>query len=209
MKNIMNSKNKILVPCTSRKSDDVGSESSLAQLSFPKLDVKRRQLLDIYTNTDYTIFSDKKHKIIRHQDESRGLNWKNCLPAYKMYTGRIFSQVNIDNWQKAKDVLLVSPLWGIIKPEDMIPKYTLEMSDYIFSKKNNLSSSVWKIWRPVLDELIHELSDGQTTFSLLYNKSSRGFSVNTRNTFECPVPNWRDNYGHYKGEWLNDYLSSK
>lgn len=204
----MNSKNKILVPCTDRKSDKIGLESSLDKLSFPKLDVKRRQLLDIYTNTDYTIFSDKKHTIIRHQDKSRELNWKNCLPAYKMYTGKIFSQVTIPNWQKAEDVLLVSPLWGIIKPEDKIPNYTLKMSDYIFSEKYNFSSSVWKFWRPVLDELINELSDGQTTFSLLFNSCSLGFGVNTRNSFESPVIQWRDNYGHNKGEWLNDHLSN-
>jgi hypothetical protein len=81
----MNTRNNILVPCTNRKSDDIGFESSLAQLSFPKLDTKRRQLVDMYLNLDYTIFLDRKHKINRHQDVRRELNWKNCLPAFSMY----------------------------------------------------------------------------------------------------------------------------
>lgn len=58
----MSSRNKILVPCTSRKLDDVGFESSLAQLFFQKLDTKIRKLVDMKHNQYYTMLSDLNHK---------------------------------------------------------------------------------------------------------------------------------------------------
>jgi hypothetical protein len=58
----MSSINKILVPCTSRKSDDIGFESSLAQLFFQKLDTKIRKLVDMKHNQYYTMLSDLNHK---------------------------------------------------------------------------------------------------------------------------------------------------
>jgi cytoplasmic iron level regulating protein YaaA (DUF328/UPF0246 family) len=200
--------NKILVPCTSRKSDAQGEKSSLADLSFNQLNNVREFIEDTYRNIHYDIISDRSRNIHRHDNNSRTLDWDNCLPAYKRYTGILFSKVEEQNWQNADNVLLVSPLWGIIKPHDKIPKYTLEMTDFLSSETHNFNSAIWRIWRPVLDELINELSDGQTTFSLLYNKCSHGFSVDTRNSFESPVIQWRDKYGHHKGEWLNDYLSN-
>ena len=204
----MNTRNNILVPCTNRKSDAQGEKSSLADLSFTQLNSVRKFIVDKYLNSDYDIIVDRTRNIHRHDNNSRTLDWDNCLPAYKRYTGILFSKVEEQNWQNAHNVLFVSPLWGIIKPHDKIPKYTLEMTDFLSSETHNFNSAIWRFWRPVLDELINELSDSQTTFSLLYNKCSHGFSVDTRNSFESPVIQWRDNYGHHKGEWLNDYLSN-
>ena len=199
----------ILISCSSAKSHEPGKKSKLSDLSFEKLLKTRKYVTEKYLDPDYDFISDRRLNTLRHQKDNTCLNWDNCLPAHRRYTGIVFSKIDERNWLKANNVLILSPLFGIIKPEDKIPNYNLEMSDLLVSKKHNINIPIWRIWRPVLDELIHELSDGKTSYSLLFNSCSRAFSVNTRNTFECPVPNWRDNYGHYKGEWLNDNLSNR
>jgi cytoplasmic iron level regulating protein YaaA (DUF328/UPF0246 family) len=205
----MNTRNDILVPCTNRKSDAQGEKSSLADLSFTQLNSVRKFIVDKYLNSDYDIIVDRTRNIHRHDNNSRTLDWDNCLPAYKRYTGILFSKVEEQNWQNADNVLFVSPLWGIIKPHDKIPKYTLEMTDVIQSAIHKYNSVIWRIWRPVLDNLITELYPKETVYTILYQKCSLGFSVDIRNSLESPETVWRDNYGHHKGEWLNDELSGK
>ncbi|WP_291402550.1 peroxide stress protein YaaA [Daejeonella sp.] len=199
----------IIISCSSQKSKEPGIKAKLADLSFDQLSETRNYLAERYIDPDYHFISDRRLNTVRHRNISRCLEWNNCLPAHSRYTGKVFSHIQNQNWLKAHNVLIVSPLFGIIKPGDKIPNYNLQMSDLLVSKKHNINIPIWRIWRPVLDELIHELSDGKTTFSLLFNSCTRGFSVDTRNSFESPVIQWRDNYGHHKGEWLNDYLSNR
>ncbi|WP_291402548.1 hypothetical protein [Daejeonella sp.] len=104
----MSSKNKILVPCTSRKSDAKGEKSNLDDLSFNQLNSARKFIVDKYSNSDYDIIVDRTRNIHRHDNNSRTLDWDNCLPAYQRYTGIIFSKVEEQNWQKADNVLFVS-----------------------------------------------------------------------------------------------------
>jgi cytoplasmic iron level regulating protein YaaA (DUF328/UPF0246 family) len=205
----MNTRNNILLPCTNRKSDAQGEKSSLADLSFTQLNSVRKFIVDKYLNSDYDIIVDRTRNIHRHDNNSRTLDWDNCLPAYKRYTGILFSKVEEQNWRNAHNVLFVSPLWGIIKPHDKIPKYTLEMTDVIQSDIHKFNSVIWRIWRPVLDNLITELYPKETVNTILYQKCSLGFSVDIRNSLKSPGIVWRDNYGHHKGEWLNDELSNQ
>lgn len=205
----MNSRKNILVPCTSRKSDAQGEKSSLADLSFNQLYNVRKFIVDTYTDGNYGIISDRTRNINRHDINSRTLDWDNCLPAFKRYTGIVFSKVEEQNWQNADNVLIISPLWGIIKPYDKIPDYTLEMTDVIQSNMHNYNSVIWRIWRPILDNLLTELYPKETIYTLLYQKCARGFSVDVRNSLERPELVWRDKYGHHRGEWLNDCLSNR
>jgi cytoplasmic iron level regulating protein YaaA (DUF328/UPF0246 family) len=199
----------ILVPCTSIKSDAKGVKSDLISLSFhEELYQQRKQIIDLYTHADCIICG---RNFIKEESTApkRNLDWENCLPACQRYTGVIYSHVEAQNWQKADNVLIVSPLWGIIRPQDKIPNYSLEMCDFLIDKKNNIHTRIWKLWRPALDNLINKLTKNQKPYTLLYKKCSLGFEVNTRNTFESPITNWNDNYGHNKGRWLNNYLSNK
>jgi cytoplasmic iron level regulating protein YaaA (DUF328/UPF0246 family) len=199
----------ILVSCSSRKSDAKGVKSELISLSFnEELYQQRKKIVDLYTDTDCII---RGRNFIKEKPTApkRNLDWENCLPACQRYTGVIYSHVEARNWQKADDVLIVSPLWGIIRPQDKIPNYSLEMCDFLIDKKNNIHTCIWQLWRPAMDNLINKLTKNQKPYTLLYQKCSLGFEVNTRNTFESPLPNWRDNYGHHKGGWLNDHLSNR
>jgi cytoplasmic iron level regulating protein YaaA (DUF328/UPF0246 family) len=199
----------ILISCTKSKSNAQGEKSSLADLSFNQLNGVRKFIVDKYLATDYNVISNRIRNIHRHNDNARTLDWNNCLPAYQRYTGIIFSKVEDKNWQNADNVLIVSPLWGIIKPHDKIPKYTLEMTDIIQSTIHKYNSVIWRIWRPFLDNLITELYPKETVYTLLYNKCSLGFSVDVRNSLESPEIVWRDNHGHHKGEWFNDEFSNQ
>ena len=199
----------ILVSCSSRKSNVKGVKSDLTSLSFHnELHQTRKYIIDRYLNGDCN-FWDTKTNQKRNLCPSKSLDWGNCLPAYKRYTGIVYSHVEKCNWQKADNVLIISPLWGIIRPEDKIPHYNLQMSDLLISEKNHTETAIWRVWRPVLDDLLVKLSKNIPPYTLLFNNCSLAFGVNNRNTFESPIPNWNDNYGHHKGKWLNNYLSNK
>lgn len=205
----MKTEKNIIISCSSRKSKETGIKAKLSDLSFDQLFETRSYLSECYLDPDYDFISERRLNALRHQNICRCLEWNNCMPAHSRYTGKVFSQVQEHNWQKADKVFILSPLFGIIKPKDKIPYYKLKMSDILFSEKHNINIPIWRLWRSVLDELMVELSNNEITYSLLFNKCSLGFGVNTRNSFESPVANWRDNYGHHKGEWLNNQLSGK
>lgn len=202
-------KNKyILVPCTSRKSELEGHPSMLSELSFhQQLYEIRKYLIDKYIDSDYTFYCDGANNQVRHLIGTRELNWKSCLPAYKRYTGILFSQVELSNWQKANNVLIVSPLWGLIRPNDKIPNYSLMMTDRISFKNEHSSIVIWNLWRPALGKILEDLNKGQSNpYTLLFHKCSMGFSMRARNSFVRPITERNDNYGYNNGIWLNQFL---
>jgi cytoplasmic iron level regulating protein YaaA (DUF328/UPF0246 family) len=202
----------VLLPCTSKKSTELGQEAHLNDLSFDnEFHEIRRYLIEKYLDPDF-IFRDKTSNQDRHLNSTRSLDWKSCLPAHQRYKGPIFSRVDSNNWQNADNVLIVSPLWGIIKPNDNIPDYSLIMTDLIYFKNEQINRGIWELWRMAFDQIFIDLQNNQTIknpITLLFSKCSLGFSKSLRDSFVRPVERWRDNYGFQKGLWLNQYLSNQ
>jgi hypothetical protein len=74
------------------------------------------------------------------------LNWDLCLPAYILYSGKhsqIYSQIDELSFLNLNtDIMILSALFGWIRPLDLIPHYNLRMSDKIDGGKK-----VWQIWK--------------------------------------------------------------
>ena len=129
------------------------------------------------------------------------LDWNNCLPAWQLYTGRLYSRVLEKNWLKPNaEIMILSALFGWINHTDLIPKYDLAMTDRI----NGLY--VWSIWHNL--NILQDFIIGVTDIDLL--STSYRKSINYNGTYVAQAPNvkWRDNYGFHKGEWLNEQLKN-
>lgn len=128
------------------------------------------------------------------------LNWNETCPAYKLYGGKIYSKINLQNWEKKEtDVIIVSALFGLIKHDDLIPNYDVIINSQI-PKNGGLISSYWRS-----KNIVSFINLGEST-DLLFSKYRLAFSKIGSDVGILPNCKWRDNYGSHKGEWLNDQL---
>jgi cytoplasmic iron level regulating protein YaaA (DUF328/UPF0246 family) len=126
--------------------------------------------------------------------ENHNLNWDYCLPAWQLYTGKLYSQVQQNNWIKPDtSILIVSALFGIIKHTDLIPTYNLVMDI-------NLAN----FWRNSVDlnKFINHIED----IDLLSKNYRKAFNHQGNPIVDVPNVIFTDRYGHHKGIWLNDQL---
>jgi cytoplasmic iron level regulating protein YaaA (DUF328/UPF0246 family) len=125
------------------------------------------------------------------------LDWNYCLPAWQLYSGRLYSQVEENNWIKSNTkVLIVSALFGLIKHTDLIPTYDLFMTD----GNNGIAS----YWRENVD--LNEFINEQYDVDLLFKKYRKAFNINGERVSQFNIQNFIGR-GHNQGKWLNQQLN--
>jgi cytoplasmic iron level regulating protein YaaA (DUF328/UPF0246 family) len=178
---------KYLIPCTGKKRcptlyGEENRQSSLANLSF---------------NNE---LGATRNLIIRHYINQ--LDWSKCLPAYRLYAGKIFQPISKDNWSAhGGNVLILSALFGIVKYDDLLPIYDLKMDS---SNNLNIQRRPLAIWSKS-GELCNVLAQYNEVTDLLSNSYRDAIgdcdSLITFNDFD------RDR-GSARGGWLNDHLNN-
>jgi cytoplasmic iron level regulating protein YaaA (DUF328/UPF0246 family) len=129
------------------------------------------------------------------------LNWSETLPAYKLYTGRLYKKVKQENWEKQKsDIVIVSALFGLLKHDELIPNYNVVMTDLIPGSKDIIST----YWR---GKNLNSYINSKIDVDLLFSKYRKAFNKEGSNIGIIPNVIWRDKYGSHKGEWLNQQLN--
>jgi len=111
----------------------------------------------------------------RFQDWALPFTVDNAKPAVFVFTGdayrgmdpRSFSKVDITN--SAKYLRILSGLYGVLKPQDIIQPYRLEMGTKLeYTKKIN---SLYKFWGDkVTDALNAEMEEGEVLVNLASNE---------------------------------------
>ncbi len=105
---------------------------------------------------------------IAEENASRFLHWKstNGGTAIRMYGGEVFKQLNCENMtpqmveRMKSDVLILSGLYGILRAEDRIQAYRLDL-------KEGLSihgKSLIEIWKPRVTRYLNDLEDSEFVF---------------------------------------------
>lgn len=173
----------IIISC-SRKKCDVSKlqacENSISKLRFPELKKYREELIDML---------------------NLKLDWKNTIPAYKLYQGILYSQIEQQNWEKSNvNVIIVSALFGLILHDDKIPYYNI----YINSKLPVLDTSIALFWKKAN---LQRFISPQNDIDLLFNTYRKIFNIKDKYIATSPKDHWKDNYGFEKGKWLNNQLS--
>ena len=77
----------------------------------------------------------ENRELIDGPDFGGNIQGKKYLPAYKRYKGRFFTELDEEDWEKAKEkgyhILIVSGLYGLISFEDSIQNYDCHLTDEI------------------------------------------------------------------------------
>ncbi len=126
------------------------------------------------------------------------LNWDYCLPAWQLYSGNLYSQVDERNWRKTKtNVLIVSALFGLIKHTDLIPTYDLVMTD----GKNGIAS----FWRENIE--LNRFINLDNDVDLLFQKYRKAFNKTGERVTQYNIQNFIGR-GHNQAKWLNQQLNN-
>ena len=146
------------------------------------------------SNLENLLFDEHLNQIRQDliQEKNQDLDWNHCLPAWKLYTGRLYTQVNIDNWLKNVDIKIVSALFGVIRHTDLIPYYDLAMDRQLHA-----------FWRNINLNIFFEEND-KDLLSINYRKA---FNYNGNPIAFVPEV-WNDRYGVHRGNWLNNQLNN-
>ena len=194
-----------LIPCSKRKNHEGDLISSVYNLSFNQT------------------LGNCRETLIRLYERKYGpLNWKNCLPAYERYTGIIYSEeVRLSLSLNNNQVLIVSALFGVIRPSDLIPDYNLKMDEFLNGImisnfwKNNYETCESCILNKVLKTIKH-IQPNIIFINLLskpYQNAFCDFKKGTHSPQMNYIPdlidapkeneiNLKDKYGHYKRGYL-------
>ena len=170
-----------LITCSgSKQNPTIINPSTLEDLSFNnELHIARQEIIQL---------------------SNQHLDWDKCLPAWQLYTGRLYSRVLPQNWLKPDaNLMILSALFGWIKHTDLIPYYNLAMDNKINGKL------VLRQWYN-LDVLPQFVDDKD--MDLLSEKYRKAINSNGNHVSLHPNINWRDRHGYHKGEWLNEQLNN-
>lgn len=194
-----------LIPCCAAKEPDGNTVSALQNLSFNELLYScRKKILTMYNNAG-----------------NPPLNWKKCLPAVNRYNGIVYRpDVQALITANPDKFLIVSALFGIIKPTDLIPDYNLTMTT-IFN-----GNTVADYWRDnysdciacILNKVLSTIKRDNPEISFVhllsneYQKAFCGFTNNQRPPALNYIPQLVlppnpvsidfDNWGHWKPNYL-------
>jgi len=193
-----------LMTCSRNKMPKGNLHSTVSNLSF-------NNLLGRY----------RKRLITEYENIYGPLNWYECMPAIDRYDGPLLYTESVKNAIKnnSSQVLIISALFGIVKPSDLIPNYNLIMTDTLNKLRIN---NFWRTCQKestkgILNEVLisNKLNSDITYVSLLskpYQMAFDGFTQTGKIPSEF-VPNlilppsideidFKDRRGHWKKKYL-------
>lgn len=127
----------LLPPSETKTEPDHGPALELAALSFPELTVTRRRVLDGLTEASAEPDAARRlgvpPTLLSQLARNLELRQAPTAPAAAVYSGPLYDGLG---WatldaaarrRAAARVVIISPLWGALRPTDLIPAYRLHM----------------------------------------------------------------------------------
>jgi uncharacterized protein len=156
----------LLPPSEGKAAPAEGPPLDLASLSFPALTRTRERVLEslvrVSGQRNALSVLGVAPGLAAHVARNRLLRGAPTEPAERVYTGVLYEALGLTTLPRAarararSSVLIVSALFGALRPYDAIPAYRLSM-DVELSRIGALA----RLWKPVLDPVItHAAGDG-------------------------------------------------
>ncbi len=130
----------LLPPSEGKAEGGTGPKLKISGLSFPQLENQRtevRSALTIAMNgpeaTRSKLLGVKGTALASATASNLAVLTSPTMPAIERYTGVLYDALGIDSLSARdrkrlnKQVLIFSGLWGVVRPDDMIPDYKLKM----------------------------------------------------------------------------------
>lgn len=158
-------------------------------------EISKSQLSDLSFNNE---LGDFRKDLIQLSDIQ--LDWNKTIPAYNLYKGRLYSKISKESWLNSDNkVLILSAMFGWIRPTDKIPYYDLSMNYHKINKK-----LVYRYW--LESELLADFVNQGNDIDLLSQPYRKAINGKKEPVAQIPNIKFKDNYGNHKGEWLNNEL---
>lgn len=166
----------ILIPPSEGKAPGGSGRPFLpGSLSFPLLDGQRkialaalRAAMRANASRRSALLGVKGKALAAATEANRSILTAPTMPAIERYTGVLYDALDPaslparDRRRLHEQVVILSGLWGLLRPEDAIPDYKLKMGA---SLAPNGKLSTW--WRTPITSTLAPVVDGATVWNLL------------------------------------------
>lgn len=168
----------IISPAKSLKSDLKPSDSTHLPRFLSKSEVIVRKMSKLSKPKLKSLMHISDALAVENQARFQQFNadhdQDNSRPAVELFDGDVYKGMEVDGWNKTthryaqEHLRILSGLYGLLTPQDLIQPYRLEMGTKIgFGRKKNL----YEFWRPdITQTLIHDMN--QTKNQVLLNLAS-------------------------------------
>ena len=187
-----NTKSNLLIlipPSEGKNKQGVDKPLSIYNLSFSELNDYREKLIKNLISIMQTEFPPKllgvKGIALEEAIFSNLSIYKSfTMPAISRYTGVMYDAINygqLNDFQKSffnQNVLIISGLFGILRPDDLIPNYKLKMS------ANLGSSSCANLWKKPITKLVSKIGDKKEIWDFLPIEHSKAINFDNVNYFK-------------------------
>ncbi|GAB3648432.1 YaaA family protein [Glycomyces tarimensis] len=172
----------LLPPSEGKAVHGDGPPLDLGRLSSPALNPVREILVDrlveLCADEDAAAEALKLTARQRHYVKlNRELRTAPTLAAWELYTGVLYDRLGLGDLPDCNQVLIASPLWGLLRPSDRVPPYRMPMSALLPGTER-----LAKLWRPAVaealgsrDELIVDMRSG--AYTQVWGPKGRGVAV--------------------------------
>jgi cytoplasmic iron level regulating protein YaaA (DUF328/UPF0246 family) len=153
-------------------------------LSFPVLDDRRkialaalRAAMRANASRRSALLGVKGKALAAATEANRSIPTAPTMPAIERYTGVLYdaldpsSLTTRDRRRLHEQVLILSGLWGLLRPDDAIPDYKLKMGA---SLPPTGKLATW--WRTPITRALAPVVDGATVWNLLPNEHAAAWS---------------------------------
>ncbi|MFN3996965.1 peroxide stress protein YaaA [Algoriphagus sp.] len=143
--------------------------------------MKKKSALDISKLMDVSenlaALNEERYKTF--QKEFNTDNSKQALLAFK---GDVYTKIDVDNYSQVEfdfaqnHLRILSGLYGLLKPLDLIQPYRLEMGTRLVTKKGK---NLYEFWGTKIAKAIKEASKGDTIINLASQEYFKAVELNT------------------------------
>ncbi|MBT4921668.1 MAG: peroxide stress protein YaaA [Rickettsiales bacterium] len=147
-------------------------------ISYPEFQQETFDLVNILKSKSVQALKDLMHisdnlaelNFKRNQDFTNNFNLENSYPAAKLFNGEVYNGLDIDSFNDDDQAFaqnhlrILSGLYGILRPLDLIQPYRLEMGSKLTNSKG---PNLYKFWQDLITEKINtELGSHKSPYLL-------------------------------------------
>jgi hypothetical protein len=175
---------KIIISPAKKLDNSVKVQNSKMNPSFLSVSTKLIQILkgkSISELKDLMGLSDNLAQLNWQRFQDWDIENRNTYKALELFNGAVYEGINVKNFNKSdndfaqNNLRILSGLYGILKPNDLILPYRLEMGTKLKTIKGN---NLYRFWQDKLHQNIGDELNNEVLINLASNEYSKVLKLN-------------------------------
>jgi cytoplasmic iron level regulating protein YaaA (DUF328/UPF0246 family) len=175
---------KIIISPAKKLDNSVKVQNSKMNTSFLSVSTKLIQILkgkSISELKDLMGLSDNLAQLNWQRFQDWDIENRNTYKALELFNGAVYEGINVKNFNKSdndfaqNNLRILSGLYGILKPNDLILPYRLEMGTKLKTIKGN---NLYRFWQDKLHQNIGDELNNEVLINLASNEYSKVLKLN-------------------------------